>query len=394
MTALSKHARLRLNPSSAHRWLHCSASPSFIVQNADRLPEDDSTEWSREGTEAHKVAEALMMGSDPGSPAPAMLQHARGYVSFAKDKLRAALGGKMYVEQKVPLYYMPDSNGMIDCAIASRDLRSIYIIDYKYGAGVGVDARDNPQLAIYAESFIRWLEVLNDVPQDALITIAVYQPRARDGQVEKIWALLRSELALIASEIEGRAQVILDAKNPVEFVVEPEGCCRFCPAKGICDAYARAVLGVERIDEPSFELPNPDTYPRDKRVAALAMRSGIEKWFDALEKQEMHDLTTGAPRMGWKLVEGRSNRTWVDEAAAKQLLSNHLKTDQIYPPGDIISPAQAEVALKGFDLSTKFENKFAALIIKAKGKPTLAPESDKRPALSSAASELQDLDII
>jgi len=54
------------------------------------------------------------------------------------------------------------------------------------------------------------------------------------------------------------------------------------------------------------------------------------------------------------------------------------------PRADLISPAQAEKALKGRELSTKFQNKFKGLITRPEGKPTLVPEDDKRPALTTA----------
>ena len=51
--------RLDLNPSAADRWTTCTASPGFILANADKIPPDDGTKFSQEGTTAHEVAAAI-----------------------------------------------------------------------------------------------------------------------------------------------------------------------------------------------------------------------------------------------------------------------------------------------------------------------------------------------
>jgi hypothetical protein len=81
----------------------------------------------------------------------------------------------------------------------------------------------------------------------------------------------------------------------------------------------------------------------------------------------------------------------VNVAEAIKLLNNHLTIDELRPRADLISPAQAEKALKGIELSTRFENKLASLITRPEGKPTLVTEDDKRPALQP---KLQNLDVI
>ena len=116
-------------------------------------------------------------------------------------------------------------------------------------------------------------------------------------------------------------------------------------------------------------------------MQVLKAKRVLTDWMDAVMAQETSDLMAGAAPMGFKLVEGRSNRTWVDEEAALKLLNNHLTIDELRPRADLISPAQAEKALKGRELSTKFENKLQGLITRPEGTPTLAPEDDKRPAI-------------
>ena len=162
----------------------------------------------------------------------------------------------------------------------------------------------------------------------------------------------------------------------------------FCAARGICKAYAARDLTAIS-DEPVdtiiqsklVTLTDPGRLSRAQRQKVLAAKPGIVKWLEVVEDQEIHELTTGAAPLEFKLVEGKSNRAWSDEAAAEQLLRNHLAADVVRPPGKIISPKGAEDALKGVELSTKFQNRFAALVTKPEGKPSLVPVTDKRPAL-------------
>jgi hypothetical protein len=131
-----------------------------------------------------------------------------------------------------------------------------------------------------------------------------------------------------------------------------------------------------------INLPDPGALTREQRVQVLKAKKVLSDWMEAVLAQEISDLMAGAEPKGFKLVEGRSNRTWVDADAALKLLNNHLTIDELRPRADLISPAQAEKALKGIELSTKFENKLQSLITRPEGKPTLAPEDDKRPAIA------------
>ncbi|MGJ0638236.1 DNA polymerase [Xenorhabdus bovienii] len=75
----------------------------------------------------------------------------------------------------------------------------------------------------------------------------------------------------------------------------------------------------------------------------------------------------------------QGNRAWGVEADAEAMLKTFkLKQDQMYTK-KIISPPQAEKVLKKD--SPKKWAKLESLIIRSNGKPTVAPDSDPRPAL-------------
>lgn len=379
----------RLPPSSASRWSVCTASVQFIEANAAILPQEGG-EFADEGTTAHAVAAHLLgkgampdLSSYTERQQAEMKQYAKEYVEFVLDKVRP--GDRLVVEQRVSLFYLPTQRGTVDAAIISPN-GDIYICDLKYGAGVSVYAKENKQLSSYAESLIRELEEVQDVPDTGLVTLAIYQPRDRnDSDPARIWALRRGELRTFAeAEIGAPAQLILSG-GKTQFVADHDKQCRFCPAKGICRAYG--THGLEALPGASIEaieqvvLPDPTSLPREQRLKVIAARKALEGWLEAVENQEMTELMAGAPRLGFKLVEGKTNRQWRDEMEADKLLANYLSAEERRKPWEVVSPAQAEKALKGKELSTKFQNLFNAAITRPPGKPSLVPESDKRPAL-------------
>jgi hypothetical protein len=319
------------------------------------------------------------------------------YVAFVLEHVEP--GDTLMVERKVPLFYSPEERGTTDAAI--RKPSSLYIADLKYGQGVSVEARENKQLAIYAESLIRQLEALDDIPGDTLVTLAIFQPRDRNNpEPVRLWAVTRKQLEEFCANIAFAARAI-QVGNHVEFHANADKQCRFCPAKGICPEYANEslrgleVLPLEVDKAVAVKLPEVATLTMVQRSRILSAKNAFIAWLEGIEAQVVAELSNNNVVPGWKLVEGKSNRQWVNADQAKQLLTNHLSMEQIRPPGDVISPAQAEKLLKGIELSTKFENRFAALIEKPAGKPTLVPMDDKRPALNfDATKSLRDLDVI
>lgn len=94
------------------------------------------------------------------------------------------------------------------------------------------------------------------------------------------------------------------------------------------------------------------------------------------------ELSAGHPVPGFKLVTGKQgNRAWSDEEAARALLKDQFryKTEEVFDL-KLISPTKAEKLIK--KASPRRWTKVEALITRTDGKPTVAPESDPRPALN------------
>lgn len=378
---MARFDRLDVGASSAHRWMSCTASPRYILQNADKLP-DESSDFADEGTQAHEVAACLLDGKgvQPGTPAE-MLAHVQVYVDHVRSHQRE--GARLRVEKRVPLFYYPERNGIIDASTVTPD--AIYVDDLKYGVGVSVQAEGNVQLAIYGESVVSQLEMVDIFPDHFPVHLSIVQPRDRhDPNPIRVWSLTRGELREFTRKVAGQAEIAISGVGAA--FAPDEDTCRFCPAKGLCSAYGTHGLVAlpDEVREQVLLLPDPAGLTREQRIRIIRAKDALEDWMDAVKVQETTDLLNGAPPAGYKLVAGRSNRGWSDPAAAQKLLSIHLRIDEMRPRADLISPAAAEKALKGVELSTRFKNRWEALITRPEGKPTLVPEDDPRPALNDS----------
>jgi hypothetical protein len=166
--------------------------------------------------------------------------------------------------------------------------------------------------------------------------------------------------------------------------------CRFCKANALCPARHEFLLGgltpevgaAVSAAQAGTDVVYPDTklLTVDQLSRLLTAAPGLESFFKDVREHVYGLITTGTQVPGWKLVQGKANRQWVDVDMAAKLLRKQLSADEVQPRG-MISPAQAEKLLKGQTLTSAYEEKLKQLIVAPEGKPTLVPESDKRPSL-------------
>lgn len=395
--------RLDLTPSSADRWFTCAASPRFCFENADLIPADLSSKFSQEGNSAHEVAAAFLQDREPdpkNCPTPIdadMRMHGFDYAEYVQGLRNPDPGmSQLLVEHKNELWFYPGRNAIVDAAVVNPD--SLHIVDYKYGAGVVVSPVENLQATIYAYQILLSLPV--ELPLDFPVTVHIFQPRGRENgdTPAHIWETTAGEIAVLAGQIEGKADIIrvnnTEPKgNPLAFAPS-EKACRWCPAKAFCPARQADMLdGLEALDvvEAPAALPLPSALPMKQIIAALNHGKTIKKWIDDVESYAQAMLTDGMPVPGFKLVMSRGgNRYWSDPKKAADLLvkTTILKKSEVVEESTI-SPAQAE-KLVG---KKKFSKEVEALITRNPGAPEIAPESDKRESCTiTAATEFVVID--
>lgn len=367
---MTTHATL--GASSAHRWLVCPGS----VKACDGV-EDSASKHALEGTEAHELAELALTTSDTALDTYANREMAE-FVSIYTDYVRqlSADADTVMIEETVHYSdWVPGGFGTADAIILRGN--TLHVVDLKYGRGVQVDAEENPQGMLYALGAWSSLNMFTEIDT---VRITIVQPRL-DHVSE--WAIGTDALLRWAEWVRQRAEATEADDAPR---VPGEKQCLFCRAKHDCaalrDFTETAILTeFDNLDA----LPNPDTLTDDQIGAALAAKPLIEGWLSAVSNHVTERLMGGGGFPGYKLVEGRSVRKWSDEGDAARALCTLVGADKAYTH-KLISPSQAEKTL-----GIKRKGEIAALITKPAGKPTLAPDDDKRPAINVTTD---DFDVV
>lgn len=383
-----------LGASSSHRWMACPGS----VRLSEGLPDHES-EYAREGSAAHALAETILRGETValGAPVPGhpdfeitdeMLEAVEVFVEYVREQAR---GNELFIEQTFdldPLKPPAPMFGTADAVVWDEENSHLHVIDYKHGQGVAVDADENSQLMYYALGAVVELR-----RRPAKVTVTIVQPRGfHPAGPVRSWSFTWDDLKDFKDELFTAAERTQDEDAPLEVGDH----CRFCKALPTCPAQAANAVEVAQTEFDVIEetegaaLPAPADLDTEQLLVVLRAGDYVMDWIRAVHEHAIHLLDTGHEVPGWKLVEGRSHRRWSDEeAAAKYLQGKGLKKNERYKM-KLISPAQAERTLKSkgmLDGSWKLEK----LIEKPEGKPKLAPADDARPALPPSAQE--DFDI-
>jgi len=374
---MTKHAKL--SPSGASRWLSCTMAPA-LEENF----ENTTSSYAEEGTLAHELCEletAFLLGQIQKRTRTIkhkkiaaneyyneeMQEHADDYAMFIKElfleeqaKCEDAICA---LEVRLDLTaYVPESFGTSDCIIVSDG--TLFVIDFKYGKGHRVDAENNPQMKLYALGAYEKYSALYDIRNVEMIIV---QPRL-DGV---------SRASLVIEDLlewgEFIKPIASDAYNGTGEFKPSEEACKFCRAKADCRARAEMYIGLFEANDAE----NLNLLSTTELGDLLERAKGIDGWLSDLKSRAVELLADGEPVAGWKLVEGRSNRCYTDESAVvERLRASGFSDDQMYTK-KLITITGVEKAIGKKEAAEVLEG----LIVKPPGSPTLAPESDRRPAI-------------
>lgn len=335
--------------------------------------------------------------------------------------------GDIYVEDDVE-----QATGTTDVWIIKGSVA--HSLDLKWGMGVQVFAKDNEQQEMYTDAGLQEFDFVGEVEE---IHLHILQPRLQHFD----------EAKLTRAELDARIDLIRKASKEIAFTpgemlpaVPGEKQCRFCKASATCAERTAHTMGLivgefvdlekgfikvempqaEKLLAQAFEVTakaityhedaeglsshftvkKPNIRPSleaaeaklpdasDERLATLMDAADmIEGFAKAVRAEVERRLLAGKfTDARYKLVEGRQGaRSWTSEEEAEAALkAMRLKVDQMYD-FKLISPTTAEKVLK--EANPRKWNKLQPLIGRSDGKPSVAPASDKRPALSMAIAE-------
>ncbi|HOW22844.1 MAG TPA: DUF2800 domain-containing protein [Sedimentibacter sp.] len=360
-----------LSASSSHRWLHClpSARLELEFENTSGKAADEGS--AAHALSEHKLKKALHIRSKrPISDytTDEMEECTDAYVDFVMEQVELARNfcndPIILIEKRLDFScYVPDGFGTGDCLIISDD--RLHIVDFKYGMGVLVDAVDNPQMKLYALGALEIYDSLYDINE---VSMTIFQPRRENVST---WTVPVEELKCWAEE-ELKPKAVKAYNGEGEYI--PGEWCTFCKAAVRCRARAEEKL---KLAQTEFKMPPLLTDNEIEEI--LFILPDLTKWANEITAYATDAAVNhGKEWNGFKVVEGRSVRKYKDEdAIAEKAVSSGFK--DIYRKSLI--PMTEMQKLMG---KTKFEEILGDLIYKPPGKPTLVPNSDKRPAMNVA----------
>jgi hypothetical protein len=377
-----------LSPSSAHRWMFCPAS----VSRCASYPEKTS-KYAEEGTLAHDVAKRILKGE---ALPPGVTEEMFQDVSIYTDTVKAMSEGAdmVWVEEALDLsevICIAGEKGTGDyIALVGTEIQ---VHDLKFGKGVKEDAEGNWQLILYGLGALDLVSLVSDDVET--VRLVIHQPRLNSVS-EMVYTV--EEMLGFREDLRTGAQKAVSIYQ-TEGDLIPEDCfnpgekqCRFCLAKGECEALAdfckKQIVGdFDDLDaEGVINATSAVVQSTEVRLASLYGNLDlIKSWIKAVEETAMTKMLNGAKLPGYKLVLGKKgNRQWEDEAKAEETMkSMRLKKDEMYT-FKVISPTVAEKLLKE---SVRKWNRIKDLIIRKPAAPTIVPEKDKRPEWASAKVE-------
>ena len=366
-----------LSASASDRWLNCPPSARLC-----EAYEDKGSDYAAEGTDAHALCE-FRLKQALGIPAENPIENlswyneemeecAAGYAAYVVELLETAKqtcsGPVVMIEQRVDFSrWVQEGFGTADCILITDGV--LNIVDYKHGKGVEVRAEGNTQLSLYSLGALEIFDGIYDIDR---VCVHIFQPRKSNvvsSMMDKIdlyeWA---------DTELTEKAQLAYEGQGSFS-------CgewCRFCKAKAECRERAEANMALARYD---FQTP---ALLDDEEIAdILGKVDALTAWASDVKEYALQQAISGKDWTGWKLVEGRSNRKYTNDA----VVAATVESAGFDPYERKVLGITAMQKLLG---KSRFEELLAPYIEKPQGKPTLVPESDKRPAMNTAKSDFME----
>ena len=366
-----------LSASSSHRWLECPPS-ARLNDTAD----DIASAYAAQGTDAHNLCEYKVLraiGEKAKDPTDTLsyfdqemadctdsyAQYVSEQLSKARERCKDPI---VLVEQRFDFSkWVPQGFGTSDCVIVADDV--LTVIDFKYGVGVLVEAEKNPQMMCYALGALQLLDGIYDINK---ISMTIFQPRREHISTYEIG---KAELLEWADTVLApMAQLAIRGEG--EF--KAGGHCRFCKVKATCRKRAEYNLELAKYD---FEMP--PTLDDDEVEIVLAKADELIAWCSDIKEYALQQAVNGKEWKEWKLVEGRSNRKYINEDVAAAIVQKAG-----YEPFEKkLLGVTAMTKLLG---KAKFDELLGEQIEKPQGKSTLVSITDKRPPMNTAADDFKE----
>jgi len=395
-----------LNASGAKQWLACPPSA-----RATEGMQDSGSEFSREGTFGHELAEwklRTMITPTPRSKKEAEYEKLKAdkyyskelddsvdvYVGTVLEQFNACIAehgankAVLLLEARLDFSrYVREGFGTGDAVIITPT--TVYVFDLKMGKGVQVDGAENPQMRLYGLGAIELIiaektkiseqaDLLGEEVeswwtklQPATVKTMIVQPRLSNFSGEEIST---DDLCAWGRTVHTIAELAWAGKGEYKSGEH----CRWCKIRATCRHRADTNL--------AFAEECKKTKPLDPAEIAnvLSRSKELISWIKDVSTHALKEALAGAKFPGYKVVAERANREIANEEAAIKALRDAAIKDDLFLGLKGIMELEKALGKKGFEV-------LAPLVTKPEGKPTLVPESDKREELKNKPENVFDV---
>lgn len=380
MTQIHDHtarAHALLSASSAHRWLACPPSAAAALRYAD-----ESSEYAAEGTLAHEVAEAIVSCSAKPDElltregvTVEMVNYASEYRDYISEQ-RTSPDDLLLLETRVDFSpWVPEGFGTCDAMLIRGKI--LTVIDYKYGVGVPVSAVNNPQMRLYALGALNDYGIALDVET---VEMHIYQPRIHNISTDTV--SVQELLRWSEKVVKPSAKKAWEGKG----TYKAGDHCRFCPHAAKCRALANYCKSYVDLQGNDHAVP---TLTPAEIADILTAEPVITSWLRRVKARALEELLDGKEIPGFKAVDGRlGNRQWADESRVTEILRDAGYTEDDYIDRKLKSPAGMDELL-GKKTAAEL---LGCVTVRKPGQPTIALDTDRRPAITKAEALAKDYD--
>ena len=214
------------------------------------------------------------------------------------------------------------------------------------------------------------------------IHLSIIQPRL-DNISE--WKISLEDLLSWGESVKPIAQLAYDGKGEFKSGAH----CKFCKIASTCRKRAEENLQLAQYEfaKPASTAKEGEATLSDSEVGqVLSQAQDLKKWVEDLEKYALEAVLNGNKIDGWKAVEGRGSRSWSSDSEEIE----HRLSSLGYPSSLAYERKTLSVAQLEKLIGKEYFGDFSDLFQKSKGKPTLVPESDKRPEYVQGTTATED----
>jgi len=379
---MSEHAEC--SPSQLKRVILCPASRRMVKEYKAK----SSSVYADEGTMLHGVTTyelTKLYRPDlhvEGSIGIALTTEQKGCINDCLEYVESLMRELKLVSEVKSIEFetfttlnhlsLPECSGTSDVII--RSTNRVDVIDWKFGAGIPVYVEENTQLMAYA------LGALNE---EHKVVLHIVQPRL---DYATSWSTNKDYLMYWYGDVLRPA--ILESRNTDASFNPGIDQCRWCVGP-ICKARADNIHNMAKDIFKKYIEPECTTVPVAELMPLLDKIDEINAFAKDLRAEALKAAMSPEGLIGYKVVEGRSLRNWVDEDAARTWLMDKTESGEApFSFEDLFKTTFQSVAqIEKLDKNLKKDDEFNKLWAKSTGNPVLVPDNDRRPAMNKLSAK-------